>query len=66
MNAGAGIRVERAGPVTTVLLTRPERRNAVDAGTADALAQAFREFDEDADAAVAILHGEGGVFCAGR
>jgi enoyl-CoA hydratase len=60
-----GVRVERAGPVTTVLLARPERRNAVDGETAAALAQAFREFDEDPDACVAVLHGEGGVFCAG-
>jgi enoyl-CoA hydratase len=61
----SGVRVERDGPVTTVLLSRPDRRNAVDGETADALSQAFREFDADADAAVAILHGEGGVFCAG-
>ena len=59
------VRVERAGPVTTVLLSRPERRNAVDGETAAALADAFREFDSDPDAAVAVLHGEGGVFCAG-
>jgi enoyl-CoA hydratase len=61
----AGVRVERDGPVTTVLLSRPERRNAVDGPTADALTAAFGEFDSDAGAAVAILHGEGGVFCAG-
>jgi enoyl-CoA hydratase len=60
-----GVRVERDGPVTTVLLSRPERRNAVDGPTADALTAAFGEFDSDAGAAVAILHGEGGVFCAG-
>jgi enoyl-CoA hydratase len=59
------VRVERDGPVMTVLLSRPGRRNAVDGATADALAQAFREFDGDDDVAVAILHGEGGVFCAG-
>jgi enoyl-CoA hydratase/carnithine racemase len=59
------VRVEREGPVTTVLLSRPERRNAVDGATAAALADAFRAFDEDEDAAVAVLHGEGGVFCAG-
>ena len=59
------VRVERDGPVTTVLLSRPERRNAVDGETAQALADAFRAFDADADAAVAVLHGEGGVFCAG-
>jgi len=59
------VRVERSGPVTTVLLSRPERRNAVDGETAAALADAFRAFDADPDAAVAVLHGEGGVFCAG-
>jgi enoyl-CoA hydratase len=57
--------VERDGPVYTVLLSRPERRNAVDGATAAALAEAFREFDQDSGAAVAVLHGEGGVFCAG-
>ena len=60
-----GVRVERDGPVYTVLLSRPERRNAVDGATAAALAEAFREFDADEEAAVAVLHGEGGVFCAG-
>jgi enoyl-CoA hydratase len=60
-----GVRVERDGPVTTVLLSRPERRNAVDRATAEALTNAFREFDADPDAAVAVLHGEGGVFCSG-
>jgi enoyl-CoA hydratase len=59
------VRVERDGPVTTVLLSRPERRNAVDRPTADALLEAFTAFDRDPDAAVAVLHGEGGVFCAG-
>ena len=59
------VRVEHDGPVTTVLLSRPERRNAVDGPTATALADAFRDFDADADAAVAVLHGEGGAFCAG-
>jgi enoyl-CoA hydratase len=61
----AAVRIERDGPVTTVLLSRPERRNAVDRATAAALAEAFREFDADPYAAVAVLHGEGGVFCAG-
>ncbi len=62
MNA---VRVVREGPVTTVLLSRPERRNAVDGPTALALADAFRAFQADPDAAVAVMHGEGGVFCAG-
>jgi enoyl-CoA hydratase len=59
------VRIERDGPVTTVLLSRPERRNAVDGATASALADAFRSFDADPEARVAVLSGEGGVFCAG-
>ncbi len=59
------VRVEHDGPVWTVILSRPERRNAVDAATAAALADAFRGFDEAPEASVAVLHGEGGVFCAG-
>jgi enoyl-CoA hydratase len=57
--------VERHGPVYTVLLSRPDRRNAVDGSTAAALAEAFRQFEREDEAAVAVLHGEGGVFCAG-
>jgi enoyl-CoA hydratase len=59
------VRVERSGPVSTVFLHRPARRNAVDGPTAARLAEAFREFDADPGAAVAVLHGEGGVFCSG-
>lgn len=59
------IRVEKKGPVTTVVLSRPEVRNAVDRATASELARAFRVFDEDSEAAVAVLWGEGGHFCAG-
>ncbi|WP_188187759.1 crotonase/enoyl-CoA hydratase family protein [Nonomuraea sp. SYSU D8015] len=58
------VRVERQGPVATVVISRPEARNAVDRKTADALAEAFRDF-EDSDADVAVLWGEGGTFCAG-
>lgn len=59
------IRVDRDGPVTTVTICLPHKRNAVDGATAAELAQAFRDFDADDDAAVAILTGEGGNFCAG-
>jgi enoyl-CoA hydratase len=61
----SAVRVERDGPVYTVLLSRADRRNAVDGGTAAELSRAFRDFDADDEAAVAVLHGEGGVFCAG-
>ncbi|WP_405114751.1 crotonase/enoyl-CoA hydratase family protein [Micromonospora sp. NBC_01405] len=60
-----GVRVERAGAVTTVILDRPAARNAVDGSTARALADAFRAFDADPEAAVAVLWGAGGTFCAG-
>src|SRR5215471_17110246 len=59
------VRVEPKGPVTTVIIDRPEVRNAVDGPTAAALADAFREFDADPDASVAVLSGAGGTFCAG-
>jgi enoyl-CoA hydratase len=59
------VRIERNGAVWTVVLSRPERRNAVDRATAAALADAFRAFDADGEARVAVLWGEGGVFCAG-
>jgi enoyl-CoA hydratase len=57
--------VDRSGPVTTVILDRPEVRNAVDGPTAAALAEAFADFDADADASVAVLFGAGGTFCSG-
>lgn len=60
-----GVRVERNGPVTTVVLNRPESRNSVDGPTARALADAFRAFDADPDASVAVLWGAGGTFCSG-
>lgn len=59
------VRVEKKGAVTTIVLHRPEARNAVDAPTADALLSAFNAFEADADARVAVLFGEGGTFCSG-
>ncbi|MFF3905861.1 crotonase/enoyl-CoA hydratase family protein [Streptomyces sp. NPDC001848] len=59
------VRVERQGHVFTVVLSRPEARNAVDGPTAAELAAAFREFEADETARVAVLWGEGGTFCAG-
>jgi enoyl-CoA hydratase len=59
------VAIEKRGPVTTVILQRPEVRNAVDRETADALVAAFRAFEADDEAAVAVFYGEGGTFCAG-
>jgi enoyl-CoA hydratase len=57
--------VDAKGPVTVVTIDRPERRNAVDGPTAEALVAAFREFDADSTRSVAVLTGAGGTFCAG-
>ncbi len=59
------VRVESSGPVTTVIVDRPDKRNAVDRATAEELAEAFRRFDADASQHVAVLTGAGGTFCAG-
>src|ERR671930_1408815 len=59
------VRIDHDGPVTIVTIDRPEVRNAVDRATAEALAAAFRAFDEDDDRDVAVLTGAGGAFCAG-
>ncbi|HVR51944.1 MAG TPA: enoyl-CoA hydratase-related protein, partial [Pseudorhodoferax sp.] len=59
------VQSRRDGAVTLVTLDRPARRNAVDAATAAALHAAFVAFEADPDAAVAVLHGAGGQFCAG-
>lgn len=57
--------VEKKDQITTVIIDRPEVRNAVDRPTADALRDAFVEFDQDDTASVAVLYGEHGHFCAG-
>ena len=59
------VTVEHAGPVTTISINRPEVRNAVNRQTAAALADAFRAFDADDAASVAILTSTGDTFCAG-
>ncbi|WP_114950794.1 crotonase/enoyl-CoA hydratase family protein [Sphingosinicella terrae] len=59
------VRIERRGPVTTVILDRPDRRNAVDPATAVELREAFDAFEADEGAEVAVLTGAGGHFCAG-
>lgn len=57
--------IEKSDRVTTILINRPQVRNAVDGQTAAELAQAFRDFDADEEAWVAVLGGAGGTFCAG-
>jgi enoyl-CoA hydratase len=59
------VRIEKDGPVWTVIHSRADARNAVHPASADALIDAFVEFDRDEAAAVAVFWGEGGAFCAG-
>ena len=59
------MRIEKKGKVWTVIHSRAEARNAMDPESADALVAAFQAFDQDPGAAVAVLWGEGGAFCAG-
>ncbi len=59
------VRIDHDGAVTIVTIDRPDLRNAVDRATADALAAAFRAFDQDGEQDVAVLTGAGGAFCAG-
>lgn len=59
------VRYEMTGAVAVVTLDRPGSRNAVDGPMAAALAEAFRRFEDDEAAAVAVLTGAGGTFCAG-
>jgi enoyl-CoA hydratase len=59
------VTVERDGFVTTIILDRPEARNAVDRATAEALAEAFAAFEADESARIGVFHGAHGHFCSG-
>ncbi|MAK11299.1 MAG: crotonase/enoyl-CoA hydratase family protein [Rhizobiales bacterium TMED83] len=59
------VRIEKEGPITTVIMDRKEKRNAVDRFMAEELREAFMEFEADGDQHVAVLWGDNGVFCAG-
>ena len=64
-DTAGGVRVEKNGAVTTVILNRPHARNAVNGPAAAELHAAFDDFDSDESAAVAVLWGDNGTFCAG-
>lgn len=65
MGKSVGVRVETDEAVTTVILDRPQLRNAVDGPTAEALAEAFLAFEQNSAQKVAVLWGAGGTFCSG-
>jgi enoyl-CoA hydratase/crotonobetainyl-CoA hydratase len=57
--------VDVADSVMVITINRPERRNAVDLPTAEALSDALDRFDDTPDVRIAILTGSGGNFSAG-
>ena len=59
------VRVEKNGRITTIILDRPEVKNAVDPATGRKLVAAFTDFDRDAEADIAVFWGNHGAFCAG-
>src|ERR1700749_1684809 len=59
------VKVESKDAVTTVIINRPDVRNAIDRPTADSLVEAFITFENDENAKVAVLWGAGGTFCSG-
>jgi len=65
MSQAQKVLVEKRGPITTVLINRPEVRNAVDHETAQLLKKAFTEFEADESQCAAVLAGRGETFCAG-
>lgn len=56
---------QTVGSVVIVTIDRPERRNAIDRGTAVALKEAWQRFEADDEALVGILTGKDGVFSSG-
>ncbi|MGQ4875604.1 MAG: crotonase/enoyl-CoA hydratase family protein [Promethearchaeia archaeon] len=59
------IKIEKDYPIYTVIIDNPESKNAVDGPTAQELADAFRNFEDDDKALVAVLYGANGTFCSG-
>ncbi len=59
------VKMEKDGKVCTVIIERPEVKNAIDYQTSRELADAFRAFESDETAHAAVLWGAGGTFCAG-
>lgn len=59
------IRIEKNYPIVTIIIDNPEVKNAVDGPTAKQLADAFRDFEHDEKALVAVLWGANGTFCSG-
>lgn len=56
---------EATGPLATIALNDPQRRNALSVAMFDALDEAIARVRDDASVRVILLRGEGKIFCAG-
>lgn len=65
MEKKAYVTYHREGHVGFITLTRPEKRNALNPAVWQALEDAVREAETDAEARVILVQGEGKSFCAG-
>jgi enoyl-CoA hydratase len=62
----AAVRYERRGAAALITIDRPERRNAIDGPTAEALERSYERFEADEQARILVLTGAGDIsFCAG-
>lgn len=59
------VTIQKKSRISRITINREQVKNAVDGPTAKALADAFRDFEEDKESDVAILAGAGNTFCAG-
>jgi enoyl-CoA hydratase/carnithine racemase len=60
-----GIELERRDHVGVITIDRPAVRNAIDYRTANEIAEAVDEFEEDSEIRAIVITGRGGIFCAG-
>jgi enoyl-CoA hydratase/carnithine racemase len=59
------LEIRQGAGFACLTLNRPDKRNAIDDATRDALAEALASFDADTAIRVVILTGAGTAFCAG-
>ncbi len=59
------VRVEERDRILLIEIDRPDKRNALDRATSEALGEAFQRFARDKDFWVAVMAGRGPDFCAG-
>src|SRR5690625_8040126 len=59
------VRTETDGPVVSITLNRPEKRNPLDSATVDALRETIADAGRNEVIRAVVISGEGGAFSAG-